>query len=34
MFIGRIGPFALITAITEKVKNADYEIADENIMIG
>lgn len=34
MFVGRIGPFALITAITEKVKTADYEIADENIMIG
>lgn len=34
MFVGRIGPFALITAITEKVRSADYEIADENIMIG
>jgi trk system potassium uptake protein TrkH len=34
MFVGRIGPFALITAITEKVKTADYEVADENIMIG
>ncbi len=34
MFIGRVGPFALITAITEKIKTADYEVADENIMIG
>lgn len=34
MFVGRIGPFALITAITEKVRTANYEIADENIMIG
>ena len=34
MFIGRVGPFALITAITENIKTADYEVADENIMIG
>jgi trk system potassium uptake protein TrkH len=34
MFVGRVGPFALISAITENVKTAKYEIADENIMIG
>ena len=34
MFIGRIGPFALITALTANIKTADYEIAEENIMIG
>ncbi len=34
MFVGRVGPFALISAITENIKTADYEIADENIMIG
>jgi len=34
MFVGRIGPFALITALTENIKTADYETADENIMIG
>jgi len=34
MFVGRIGPFALISAITEKVKTANYEVANENIMIG
>ena len=34
MFIGRIGPFALITAITANRKTTRYKIADENIMIG
>jgi len=34
MFVGRIGPFALITAITANIKKANIEIADENIMIG
>jgi trk system potassium uptake protein TrkH len=34
MFVGRVGPYALISAITENVKTAKYEIADENIMIG
>lgn len=34
MFVGRVGPFALITAITGNIKRADIEIADENIMIG
>lgn len=34
MLVGRVGPFAIITAITVNRKIADIEIADENIMIG
>lgn len=34
MFVGRVGPFAIITAISVSMKTADIEIADENIMIG
>lgn len=34
MFVGRVGPFAIITAITVSRKKADFETADENIMIG
>lgn len=34
MFVGRVGPFAIITAISVSRKAADIEIADENIMIG
>ncbi|HOP64659.1 MAG TPA: TrkH family potassium uptake protein [Spirochaetota bacterium] len=34
MLVGRVGPFAIITAITVKRKYTDIEIADENIMIG
>ncbi len=34
MLVGRVGPFAIITAITVNRNTADIEIADENIMIG
>ncbi|HOP28220.1 MAG TPA: TrkH family potassium uptake protein [Spirochaetota bacterium] len=34
MLIGRVGPFAIITALTVNRKAADIHIADENIMIG
>lgn len=34
MFVGRVGPFAIITALTMSRKKIDIDIADENIMIG
>jgi trk system potassium uptake protein TrkH len=34
MLVGRVGPFAIITAITINKKDFDIEIANENIMIG
>ena len=34
MLVGRVGPFAIITAITINKKDSDIEIANENIMIG
>ncbi len=34
MFVGRVGPFAILTAISVKQKDIEIEIADENIMIG
>lgn len=34
MFVGRVGPFAIITALTVSKKRIDIETAEENIMIG
>jgi hypothetical protein len=34
MFTGRIGIYAIITAITAGIKPAIFKTAEENIMIG
>ena len=34
MFVGRVGPFAILTAISARKRSTDIEFADENIMIG
>ncbi len=34
MFVGRLGPLSLISALTSTRKETPYEVAEENIMIG
>jgi len=34
MFVGRVGPFAILTAISVRKKIVEFEFVDENIMIG